>query len=457
MKSIHTSLLIFITISALTILISFAQATAVIPVDESGSRMFGFKISDTATIVQDTILEGKLTKGLSVTATFMAQKNSPLLFSFSQMDCLYSATIYGRGNQKLFFRNNTKGAKSSFTAPETGIYKLELKGIGGTGRYKVGLEPYTIDAELNRKENVLNHDDSILGRIAVNAVATYRFSGQKNSPVLITFNQNDCYYIATIHDKIGQRLLFKDKKSTGPHAFTPPVTGEYIIELKGVQGVGEYSIGIVQYTSDAELNSNENVLSDNGSASGRIAMNAIATYRFSGQINSPLILTFDTKDCSYDVTIFGNDHRKLATILISSTGVYPFTPPENGRYTIELKGTHGAGFYSIGLEQFTSDAELSSKDNILELDGSLTGRIATKAVATYRFTAQKDSHLFLSFTLEQCAFGAAIYGVGGRKLLSKNDIEEGNYSFTPPETGTYIIKLTGTKGAGSYSIGLSGL
>ncbi len=175
------------------------------------------------------------------------------------------------------------------------------------------------DSATIRKNTVLE------GRLKKGLLVKATFRAEKNSPLLIWFSQTDCLYTAAIINKSGQKLLLKTVDSTGYHAFTPPSTDEYVIEMTGLQGAGKYQVSLVQYTTDAELNSKENLLAEDSTASGRIAVNAVATYTFFGEQNSPLLLTFDREECSYVATIYENGRRKLASKEISTIGVYPFT------------------------------------------------------------------------------------------------------------------------------------
>jgi hypothetical protein len=167
-----------------------------------------------------------------------------MLVGFEQKDCTYQATIFSQGREKLLFKGASQHGIYPFTPPQSGNYMIELEGINGDGEYSFSQQSLTSNALLTSDKNVIGRNDYVSGRIADGAIATYRFSGEKNSPCILTFQGNGVQYYAVVTDQSGKKYFEKGSTSIGSYPFTPPETGSYLLTLKGTSNYGDYTIGL---------------------------------------------------------------------------------------------------------------------------------------------------------------------------------------------------------------------
>jgi hypothetical protein len=302
------------------------------------------------------------------------------------------------------------------------------------------------------------------GDLAKDKTKEFQFSWQKNSPVTLSFKKTkgNLQFTLFILDEEGDQQFQQNFATTGEYefAFTPTTTGVYTIRLVGYQGYGKFDIKIGQLTLDAELRGAGNVVEVGDSMSGLLANKSIAEYKYAGQENSPITLSFKKTKGNLQFTLFILDEEGDQQFQqnFATTGEYEFafTPTTTGVYTIRLVGYQGYGKFDIKIGQLTLDAELRGAGNVVEVGDSMSGLLANKSIAEYKYAGQENSPITLSFKKAKgnLQFTLFILDEEGDQQFQQNFATTGEYefAFTPTTTGVYTIRLVGYQGYGKFKI-----
>lgn len=203
--------------------------------------------------------------------------------------------------------------------------------------------------------------------------------------------------------------------------------------------------------------------------SGFIAKSAVAEHTVKLEGNSPVRLHFNpTGDkVTFNIEVLDSARRivfqnKKNTLSGSEAIALPFTPPTTDNYSIFLIGTQGEGKYAFSIAPITSDGQLRNAGNAVQVGGQpIQGILAFGAVAEYRVQLEGNSpvRLQLPATDDPLRYsidivdlkGKSVYRDAGKQYSAETSVAT---PFTPPNTGTYLIRLKGTDGEGKYALQL---
>lgn len=190
----------------------------------------------------------------------------------------------------------------------------------------------------------------------------------------------------------------------------------------------------------------------------------VSEYNFVGQANSPVEFVLIPQSGSMEYTFhildnLGNRVFRARNFQSYQDDQFAFTPPKNGTYTIQLVGKRGEGSFGILIKQVTLDANLRGQGNVIGIGDSVSGRIAEGAVAEYKFSGMANAPLEITLVPQAGSMEYTFYLLDRR---GRNVMRPRNYQsyegkrilFSPPQTGTYTIRLVGKRGYGSYGIQL---
>lgn len=190
----------------------------------------------------------------------------------------------------------------------------------------------------------------------------------------------------------------------------------------------------------------------------------VSEYNFVGQANSPVEFVLIPQSGSMEYTFhildnFGNRVFRPRNFQSYQDDQFAFTPPKNGRYTIRLVGKRGGGSFGILIKQVTLDANLRGQGNVIGIGDSVSGRIAAGAVAEYKFSGTSKVPLEITLVPQAGSMEYTFHLLDrrGRALIRPRNYQsyqEVHIPFSPPQTGTYTIRLVGKRGHGSYGIQL---
>lgn len=307
------------------------------------------------------------------------------------------------------------------------------------------------------------------GKIAMGQTIDHPFEGQKNSPVILRFNKTHkkkIYKVSIINPQ-GDTVLKGGWQgyTNKDQAFTPAEDGTYTIRLIGGKVHGTYNFSIKQWATGAQLSGQANVIKPGDAADGKIATGAAAEYRFQGQANSPVLFRF----------IKTNKRKLYRAFILNSRGDSlfsagwlghinvdkAFTPPKDDTFTLRLTGGASFGNYAFSMQQWTTNAQLRGKANVVKAGDTVTGKLAPDALAEYRFEGKANTPVVIRFmkTNKKKFYRATIINSRGDALFKGRWIGHANQdqSFTPPEDDIYTLQLNGAYIHGEYEIRLSNL
>lgn len=205
------------------------------------------------------------------------------------------------------------------------------------------------------------------------------------------------------------------------------------------------------------------------SFSGFIAKSAVVEHTVKLEGNSPVRLHFNpTGDkVTFNIEVLDSARRivfqnKKNTLSGSDAIALPFTPPTTDHYSIFLIGTQGEGKYAFSIAPITSDGQLRNAANAVQVGGHpVQGILAFGAVAEYRVQLEGNSpvRLQLPATDDPLRYsvdivdlkGKSVFRDTGKQYSTENPVA---IPFTPPNTGSYLIRLKGTDGEGKYALQL---
>lgn len=237
---------------------------------------------------------------------------------------------------------------------------------------------------------------------------------------------------------------------------TPTEQGRMLHELTEAL---ELSSNKSRHSSDPPPPPTANQLSPGTSRRGSLAKNSFDYYSFVGSANVPVLFAVQptTDHLDYLVTIFDSvdfelDKKKACC---GNPINLAFTPPTDGTYKVQLKGTGRHGDYNLVMKLLAGDR--SSRNIIIPLAISegQRGTLAKKSVDMYHFTGRANLPVLFSVqpTTEHLDYQVTILNPEKKKLSGKsaccgNSID---LAFTPPVSGDYLVQLTGTGRYGDYN------
>ncbi len=199
-------------------------------------------------------VNGKIAKEQLIDHEFLWEGNSPILISArgkKKNNVAYRLRVLDGSGSELY-KDTIDGrydSQRAFTPPESGVYTIQLTGVTRFGDFDINVDQYALDSELRGMGNIVEAGDILSGKIAPNAIAEYKYSGQANSPILISAQgkkKNNVAYRLRVLDGSGSEL-YKDTidgRYDSQRAFTPPESGVYTIQLTGVTRFGEYNLKV---------------------------------------------------------------------------------------------------------------------------------------------------------------------------------------------------------------------
>ncbi|GAL05351.1 hypothetical protein JCM19237_441 [Photobacterium aphoticum] len=413
-------------------------------------------------------ITGKLAPKSVAEYRFDAQENSPIEITSKQLDTQikYYLEIFDADGNRQFADSyyTTNLYRYAFTPQSSGTHTFRLSGIQSHGKYDILIEQYNLDSILRGNGNIFVPGDSLTGKLAPKSVAEYRFDAQENSPIEITSKQLDTQikYYLEIFDADGNRQFADSYYTTNlyRYAFTPQSNGTHTVRLSGIQSHGKYDILIEQYNLDSTLRGNGNIFVPGDSLTGKLAPKSVAEYRFDAQENSPIEITSKQLDTQikYYLEIFDADGNRQFADSYYTTNLYryAFTPQSSGTHTVRLSGIQSHGKYDILIEQYNLDSTLRGDGNLFSPGDSLTGKLAPRSVAEYRFNAQENSPIEITSKQlnTQIKYYLEIFDADGNRQFADSYYTTNfyRYAFTPQSSGTHTVRLSGIQSHGKYDI-----
>ena len=197
-------------------------------------------------------LQGKLAVNSIAEYRFEAQANSPVEIASKKFGAYikYQLEIFDAEGERRFSDGiwTSNSYRKGFTPLTTGPHTVRLTGLSRHGKYDINISQYSLDSTLRGAGNVFVPGETLLGKLAVNSIAEYRFEAQANSPVEIASKKFGAYinYRLEIFDADGERR-FSDGVWTSDSyrkGFTPQTSGTHTIRLTGLSRHGKYQLEV---------------------------------------------------------------------------------------------------------------------------------------------------------------------------------------------------------------------
>ncbi|MCP3893388.1 MAG: hypothetical protein GY706_01965, partial [Bacteroides sp.] len=241
-------------------------------------------------------LSGKIAKETIAEYRLRVEKNSPIEFLIKGFEsgAGYSIELVDAQNGVVFEAPYSGGRDSNFvyTPQNSGQTLLRLTGTRNYGDYQIRVRQVTTNKALTGEANALMMGDTLSGKIAKEAIAEYRFQVEKNSPIefLVKGFKSAPRYDIEMVDPGGSVVYEAHSSDHKDRSFvyTPQRSARMVLRLTGTQEYGDYQIKMRQFTTDAVLSAEANVLAIGDKIFGKIAEKAIAEYRFKAENNSPV-------------------------------------------------------------------------------------------------------------------------------------------------------------------------
>jgi len=195
----------------------------------------------------------------------------------------------------------------------------------------------------------------------------------------------------------------------------------------------------------------------NSRVSGTLAENSKAWYLFKGTKNTPIMFSLKRSgDLWYNFRVIDPDTNVILKQRWVEGGEQEvfFTPLETKKYVMVLTGYYRYGKYSVKVKRLFSSKSFH-KTRKLSYGQRKRGKLAEHAVHTYSFkgkenepilvTLGKSGDLWYNFRIVDAETGVILKQ---RWVESKHAQE---VFFTPQETKTYNVVLTGYYRYGQYS------
>lgn len=205
--------------------------------------------------------------------------------------------------------------------------------------------------------------------------------------------------------------------------------------------------------------------------SGSLYTNVTKEHQIYLQENSPVrIVLQPTGDkVKYAIELDDSTHRQSCSYslngAVTQDVTIPCTPQTTDNFTLRVVGTGGEGRYQMQVIPLVSDTTLRGDNNIIKIDGNpQSGTLARGAVAQYKvkFFANSPIRLVQQQTTEDYAYEMAIINSRGSSVFrapssARADGAQLRIPWTPPQTDSYTLQLTGRKGIGPYQISLQSI
>ncbi|GHF94874.1 trypsin-like peptidase domain-containing protein [Thalassotalea marina] len=216
------------------------------------------------------------------------------------------------------------------------------------------------------------------------------------------------------------------------------------------------------YPNGKPNNSQKETQTINEKIEGKLAKDQTVEYKFQGEANSAVEFEMLPTDgeVRYDFYILDSRGKKLFSdgeFFSNREYRFTFTPPKSGTYTVRLKGKRGHSSYHIKMSQWSLDADLRGEGNVIEIDDEISNRFAKDSVAEYKFQGEANSAVEFEMlpTDGEVRYDFYILDSRGKELFSDGEFfsnREYRFTFTPPKSGTYTVRLKGKRGHSSYHI-----
>jgi hypothetical protein len=357
---------------------------------------------------------------------------------------------------------NTNG-QQQVALPEEGTYRIRVNAadLTSTGSYNLGLECI---APLGPVEAALVPGDLVSEALNDAAeVDVYSFAGQTGDEVLLTvgetggFSGSSNAYVRLLSPTLVEVTTLT---TSGQAQVTLPESGTYVITVTGNGGgVTAYPTGTynLSYERLQPLGPVEAALVPGDLVSEALNDRAeVDVYSFAGQTGDEVLLTVgETGGFSGSSNAYV---RLLSPTLVEVTtfttnGQVQVTLPESGTYVITVTGNGGGvtayptGTYNLSYERLQPlgpvEAALTSGDLVSEALNDAA------EVDVYSFAGQTGDVILLTVSETGGFSGTSSARV---RLLSPTLVEvttfttSGQAQVTLPESGTYVITVTGNGG-----------
>lgn len=308
----------------------------------------------------------------------------------------------------------------------------------------------------------------LTGRLAQNQIKDHEVKMLENSPIEFVLKANEgnrMRYSIRIMDRRENILLDYDFYNDDAYnfAFTPPKSDVYIVRLVGLSSFGEFDIKMNDFAFDSELRGKGNTIAIPATIAPKVAKDSVAEYRFKGESNSPI---------EFNLKKVPGQRFRFKIIVANSEGEvhqdydfysddnysYAFTPPKNDTYTIKIIGISSYGTADIQIDQWVTDAELKSPQNVVTAGEVIEGKLATSAVAEYRMMMTANAPIDFKFERhsKRMRFRLEIFDETNERRYSGEFYSDDEYRivFTPLSSDVHVIRLTGISSHGNYTIKL---
>ncbi|MFZ2724626.1 MAG: calcium-binding protein [Methylococcaceae bacterium] len=411
---------------------------------------YGYNIGDytlTATQYIDDYADDNSTTGVIDTPTIDNSTSVTGTLNFSG-DNDWFAVHLTAGNTYSFTANNGNYANicdasgtnwfgnSNFTSPTTGTYYVSVDGYN-TGDYTLTATQYSDDYADNSSTTGLLDTPTINNITSVTGITNFNWDNDWFAVNLIAGNSYSFAlnngYSTGIYDASNNWLNYSD-------VFIPETSGTYYVDVSGSNNMGDYTLTATQFIDNyAGDNSTTGVIdtptiNNTTSVTGTIdfsgdndwfAVNLTAgnNYLFAADNNYPVI---------YDA-----ENNRVGNSSV-------FTPITSGTYYVDVYG-YNTGDYTLTATQYIDDyADNNSTTGALAIgEGAITGTLGD----------YNDSDWFAVNLTQGNSYDFNVSGSVQWFTLYTNDntsVYYGNGAFTPSNSGTYYVALSG--GVGDYSL-----
>ncbi len=247
-----------------------------------------------------------------------------------------------------------------FGTVDAGEHAIRIDGVSGVGTYHLELEEVASPEQLVGDENVISFGDSVSGYIANNTYAEYRFVTRGHTAFKLQMerqSESAAISVAALSPS-GKRLgRLRNIKTGSGHklGFGTVDAGEHIIRIEGIGGVGTYHLKLKEVATPEQLVGEANIINVGDSASGYIAQNTYAEYRFISRGNKAFKLKMKRQSEAAKVNVSvldpsGKRLGRLRNLLTNKGKELEFGTVVAGEYIVRIEGLGGVGVYHLTLE-----------------------------------------------------------------------------------------------------------
>lgn len=192
--------------------------------------------------------------------------------------------------------------------------------------------------------------------------------------------------------------------------------------------------------------------------SSTLALDAKEEYTFTATANVPILITITTpeSDLHFRLVIVDSLLDQLES-RGSGAGelIWPFTPPKDGEYKLQVIGTGNYGSYNIRIEHIDNEVQRNRQILPIETESVLSDNLALGAHDEYKLTGSANVPVLITIDTpdSDLHFQLAIIDALGKQLeLRGSGAGKLIWPFTPPEDAEYTLRVVGTGNFGSYNI-----